>query len=211
MMNGESGRRIAEAELHAWLDGRLEPERARRSRTGWPLTPARPSARELSARPRPAARNCTHRCSKKLLPARLLDALAQPAPPQPPACSGRGCGGDGRRLPAGAGIAGAFGGLVRTRASWRGLAGGGVAPTPPSSSARSTRTPSTCREVRHPVEVAAAESQHLFGWLSSAWATRSARPVWRRSASSCSAAGCCRAREAVRPRSSCTRTPMAGG
>lgn len=166
-MNGESGRRIAEAELHAWLDGRLEPER-RAAIEDW-----------LAANPGEAERLASYHTAEaglrelyapvleEPLPARLLDVLAQPAPPQPPQAVQRpwlraamvaGC-------LLGAGIAGAFGGWfghARFGGDWPVAAGPDAAFVERAVYAHAVYVP----EVRHPVEVAAAESQHLFGWLS---------------------------------------------
>jgi anti-sigma factor RsiW len=53
-------------------------------------------------------------------------------------------------------------------------------------------------EVRHPVEVAAAESDHLQKWLSKRLRTMCISPISARSAMSSWAGGCCRRAAALR-------------
>lgn len=159
-MNGESGGRIVEAELHAWLDGRLDPAR-RAAVEDW-----------LSANPDEAARLASYHTTEaglralyapvldEAVPTRLLDVLAQPAPLRRPWLRT-------------ARVAGWLltGGIVGLMAGWFGharfggwplVAGVDAAFVERAVYAHAVYVP----EVRHPVEVGADDSRHLFAWLS---------------------------------------------
>ena len=65
-------------------------------------------------------------------------------------------------------------------------------------------------EVRHPVEVTAAQQEHLVQWLSKRLGRPLKVPVLSAQGYELSADACCPATRA-RARSSCTRTPPANG
>ena len=137
---------IDETELHSWLDGELDPARAAEVEN------------YLAAHPEAAQRIAAFRAQKEALHALFDPVLAEPVPPR--LLQRR------RRFP-----------LMRVAAAVAWLAVGGAA----GWAVRGVLGPDTALplarqaavahavyvpEVRHPVEVGAAEEQHLVAWLS---------------------------------------------
>lgn len=146
---------IAEAELQAWVDGRLAPER-RAEVEAW-----------LAAHPDEAERVAAYRALDDALRTYYGPVLEEPVPAhlrQAPARR--------RRWRAAAAAAGwAVGGaLLGGTAVWhyRSLDPATVAqPEPPVIARRAALAHATyAPEVRHPVEVGADQEQHLVAWLS---------------------------------------------
>lgn len=147
---------ISEAELQAWVDGRLD-ERRRATLEAW-----------FAAHPDEAERAASYRNVSEQLRMRFDPVLEEPVPPRLQRAAQR-----GSRLRTFALAAGwvALGIAVGTVAGWqlRAL----QAPVPVAKAdrpviarraalAHATYSP----EVRHPVEVGADQEQHLVAWLS---------------------------------------------
>lgn len=161
-MNGESRESVAEVDLHAWLDGELDPDR-RAEVEDW-----------LAAHPGDAERLAAYRKTDERLralyapvldepvPARLSDALAPAVAAATPAHRGlRAALVAGWLLTAvGGTLAGWFG--REHFGGWPGAVAADAEFVERAMYAHAVYVP----EVRHPVEVAAAESKHLLGWLS---------------------------------------------
>ena len=143
---------VTDDELHAYVDGELPADRKAPSRPGSPPIPRMPRGSPNGARrPRRSAR-ATARS-----PRAGAGALRpRPARARTRAAVARHRRGGRRRVPR----------RRRRRLDGaRRLGGGAQRRSRSSPPKRSARTGSTSREVRHPIEVRAAE-QHLMPWLS---------------------------------------------
>lgn len=152
---------VTEDDLHAWADGRLGPER-RTEVEAWLATQPEARAKADGWRAQnDALRSLARDALDEPVPRRLLDAITT-----------RGSG--WRQMGMAAAVAGLAAGLVMGLAGWFGhgwYASGGGALGQSAAAKRFARDAMVAHavyspEVRHPVEVAAAEQQHLVQWLS---------------------------------------------
>jgi anti-sigma factor RsiW len=146
---------ISEADLQAYVDARLEPER-RAAVEAW-----------LAQRPEEAERIAAYRRLAQEVRAAYDALAAEPAPPHLAQALGR------RWWPRRAAIAAAWlvlGIAIGVAASWELRPGRIVAQAQPDTTAIARRAAiahaTYSPEVRHPVEVSADEEQHLVAWLS---------------------------------------------
>lgn len=152
---------VTEDDLHAWADGRLGPER-RTEVEAWLATQPEARAKADGWRAQnDALRSLARDALDEPVPRRLLDAITT-----------RGSG--WRQMGMAAAVAGLAAGLVMGLAGWFGhgwYASGGGTLGQSAAAKRFARDAMVAHavyspEVRHPVEVAAAEQQHLVQWLS---------------------------------------------
>lgn len=151
---------ITEADLHAWLDGRLPPSRRDDIEA------------YLAARPAEAERLQAYRRQKEALRALFDPVMDEPVPTSIPTLPRRGSW-SARRLVAGMAIA-----LVGGAGGWllHGQADSGIlaqsARGPDNGAALNLARQAAIAhvvyspEVRHPVEVGADQEDHLVAWLS---------------------------------------------
>ena len=152
---------VTEDDLHAWADGRLGPER-RAEVEAWLAGQSEARAKADGWRAQnDALRSLARDALDEPVPRRLLDAINTRR--------------DGwRRMGMAAAVAGLAAGLVMGLAGWFGhgwYASSGGAVGQSAAAKRFARDAMVAHavyspEVRHPVEVAAAEQQHLVQWLS---------------------------------------------
>ena len=146
---------IDDLTLHAWLDGELPPERHAEVEA-W-----------LQANPEDAARVRLWAADRELLRARLSGVLDEPVPAALAQLLWRKTPAVGWQRWAAALAVFALGGVLGAGSMWRmqapapALAAAEPAWVKRAAVAHAVYVP----EVRHPVEVAAQEEQHLSGWL----------------------------------------------
>jgi len=152
----ENENSVGEADMHAWVDGRLA-EKRRAEVEAW-----------LAVRPEEAERAAAYRAVNEQLRARFDAVLDEPVPAHLTGAAPR-----RRRWRAAAAIASwiAVGAALGGVAGWQLHAERAVAPLAlpdiPVLAHRAALAHATyAPEVRHPVEVGADQEQHLVAWLS---------------------------------------------
>jgi anti-sigma factor RsiW len=153
-----------EAELHAYVDGRLDPQRRAAVQA------------QLASDPEADRTVQAWTAQKEALRALHAQLLREP-PPAPLAQAAQGLQGRGSRLALwqrwggmAAAVLLAFGGGWAGHARWSAAAHPGAATAPPTVQAFARQAAVAhavyAPEVRHPVEVDAGQQQHLVQWLS---------------------------------------------
>ncbi len=159
------GTPISEDELHALLDGRLSADQRESVQARLAADPAASATLHAWRAQRDALRNLHQSVMEEAIPPALLNAARQATSAQQQVTQWWRWGG----MAAGVALAFGMGWLAHSQLAQYGMTAGSMARAQPSrefarqaSVAHAVYSP----EVRHPVEVAAAQQEHLVQWLS---------------------------------------------